>query len=178
MLSITKLKPSFLGVVLLLQITSCVFFTYDVIKDILEHATNNVPYSEANAVHTIFEFMAVVGLLFGSVLLWRALQNTIQLNAINKETIEIQKGHFDEVASSRFGAWNFTPSEMDVAKLILRGLTLKEIAGARSVSIGTVKAQTNSILKKSGSSNRAAFLGLFIDEFLDDTIASNNNSTL
>jgi DNA-binding NarL/FixJ family response regulator len=44
-------------------------------------------------------------------------------------------------------------------------LTLKEIAGARSVSIGTVKAQTNSILKKSGSSNRAAFLGCSLTSF-------------
>ena len=69
--------------------------------------------------------------------------------------------------------WAFTNSETDVAKLILRGMSLKEIAEARTVSIGTIKAQTNSILKKSGAENRAAFLGLFIDEFLDDTL--NNN---
>ncbi len=163
-------KPNFMGTILLLQVTSCLFFTYDVIKDIVEHASDNLPYSEADAIHTTFEFIAVVGLLFGSISMWQTLQHNIQKNAEAAETIEIQKGHFDEVAQSRFHIWMFTNSEMDVAKLILRGLSLKEIAAARSVSLGTVKAQTNAILKKSGVQNRAAFLGLFIDEFLDDTI--------
>jgi len=163
-------KPNFLGTILLLQIMSCLFFTYDVIKDIVEHASDNLPYTEADAIHTTFEFIAVVGLLFGSISMWQTLQHNIQKNAEAAETIEIQKGHFDEIAQSRFHIWMFTNSEMDVAKLILRGLSLKEIAAARSVSVGTVKAQTNAILKKSGVQNRAAFLGLFIDEFLDDTI--------
>ena len=163
-------KPNFLGTILLLQIMSCLFFTYDVIKDIVEHASDNLPYTEADAIHTTFEFIAVVGLLFGSISMWQTLQHNIQKNAEAAETIEIQKGHFDEIAQSRFHIWMFTNSEMDVAKLILRGLSLKEIAAARSVSLGTVKAQTNAILKKSGVQNRAAFLGLFIDEFLDDTI--------
>ena len=163
-------KPSFLGIILLLQVMSCLFFTYDVIKDIVEHSSDNLPYTEADAIHTTFEFIAVVGLLFGSISMWQTLQHNIQMNAEAAETIEIQKGHFDEITQSRFHIWMFTNSEMDVAKLILRGLSLKEIAAARSVSLGTVKAQTNAILKKSGVENRAAFLGLFIDEFLDDTI--------
>jgi len=166
----SHIKPSFLGAILLLQVMSCLFFTYDVIKDIFDHFIDNLPYTEADAVHTTFEFIAVVGLLFGSISMWQTLQHKIQLNAVAAETIEIQKGHFDEIAQSRFKSWMFTNSEMDVANLILRGLSLKEIAAARSVSVGTVKAQTNAILKKSGVENRAAFLGLFIDEFLDDSI--------
>jgi len=169
-----KAKSSFLGIILMLQVVSCLFFTYDVIKDITEHAKNDLPYSESDVVHTFFETIAVVGLLFGSVSMWRSLQHSIQLNARATETIEIQKGHFDDVAQSRFHAWSFTHSEMDVAKLILRGLSLKEMAAARSVSVGTIKAQINSILRKSGAENRAAFLGLFIDEFLDDSLGDSN----
>ena len=172
MLGSSHTQTSFLGIVLLLQVMSCLFFTYDVIRDIVEHSSDNLPYTEADAIHTIFEFIAVVGLLFGSISMWQTLQHNIQMNAKAAETIEIQKGHFDEIAQSRFHSWMFTNSEMDVAKLILRGLSLKEIAAARSVSVGTVKAQTNAILKKSGAENRAAFLGLFIDEFLDDTIGT------
>jgi len=170
MLKNRGVRPGFLGIVLLLQVMSCLFFTYDVIKDVAVHTKNNAPYSEEEAIHTIFEFFAVVGLLFGSVTMWRTLEYNLQLNVKANETIEIQKGHFDEIALSRFNSWEFTASEKDVAKLILRGLSLKEIAEARGVSIGTIKAQTNSIFRKSKTENRAAFLGLFIDEFLDDSI--------
>ena len=166
-------RQSFLRATLFLQVVSCLFFTFDVIKDVTEHMRNNIPYAGTEAIHMLFEFVAVVGLLLGSVSMWRALQHNIQLNMQANETIKIQRGHFDEVALTRFKVWAFTNSETDVAKLILRGMSLKEIAEARTVSIGTIKAQTNSILKKSGAENRAAFLGLFIDEFLDDTL--NNN---
>ena len=171
-----KNKYSFIAIILFMQIISCLFFTYDVIKDIFEHIIHNQAYSEADAIHTIFEFIAVIGLLFGSITLWKSLEYNIQLNAKAVQTIEIHKGHFDQVAQSRFQIWVFTHSEKDVAKLILRGLSLKEIAEARSVSVGTIKAQVNSILKKSGAKNRADFLGLFIDEFLDDSILEESKS--
>ena len=163
-------QPKFLGFVLFLQVLSCIFFTYDVIKDISEHTLHRIPYSEADAIHTSFEFLAVIGLLFGSISMWNSLQTSIHSNIKAIETINIQKGYFDEVAQARYVEWKFTKSEMDVARLILRGLSLKEIAVARNVSIGTVKSQTNAILKKSGTENRAGFLGLFIDEFLDESL--------
>lgn len=175
MLGTQKTNTNFIWLILLLQVMSCLFFTYDVIKDVAVHAKDNTPYSEEEAVHTIFEFFAVLGLLFGSVTMWRTLEYNLQLNVKASETIEIQKGHFDEIALSRFNFWKFTASEKDVARLILRGLSLKDIAEARGVSVGTIKAQINSIFRKSKTENRAAFLGLFIDEFLEETISNQGN---
>ena len=51
------------------------------IKDIFEHFIDNLPYTEADAVHTTFELIAVVGLLFGSISMWQTLQHKLQFNA-------------------------------------------------------------------------------------------------
>ena len=163
-------KPTYLKTILFLQVVSCLFFSYDITADIVAHIEQDNAYSNAEIIHTIFELVAVIALLLGSVSLWTLLNRYIQINAQASETIEMQKGHFDEVALARFNAWELSKAEKEVATLILRGLSLKDIASCRSVSIGTVKSQTSSIFKKTNTENRAAFLGLFIDEFVDDRL--------
>lgn len=62
--------------------------------------------------------------------------------------------------------WNLSPSEKEIALLILKGLSLKEIAGIRSVSEKTVRQQSTNIYQKSHLSGRAELSAFFLEDLL------------
>ena len=47
---------------------------------------------------------------------------------------------------------------------------VKEIAGLRNTSEGTVKAQTNAIYRKAGVTGRPQLLSLFIEDLMRDDV--------
>lgn len=84
-------------------------------------------------------------------------KNRLELN-LQRASTEIHK-----IIDSHFDLWDLTSSERDVATLLIKGLSLAEIAAARGSAEGTVKAQTNAIYRKSGSRNRADVLVRIMD---------------
>jgi DNA-binding CsgD family transcriptional regulator len=62
-----------------------------------------------------------------------------------------------------FAKWGLTDAERDVALLLLKGLTHKEIAGARHTSEGTVRQQALSIYRKAGLSGRSNLAAFFLE---------------
>jgi DNA-binding NarL/FixJ family response regulator len=63
------------------------------------------------------------------------------------ETRALLKG-LGEAIDRQFLTWKLTEAERDVGILILKGLTLKEIADARATSERTIRAQARSIYAK------------------------------
>ena len=63
----------------------------------------------------------------------------------------------------QFEEWQLTPAEADVALLLLKGMSLREIAADRGTSERTVRHQATVIYRKGGVDNRiqlsAHFLG-------------------
>ena len=66
----------------------------------------------------------------------------------------------------QFSAWKLTEAERDVGLLILKGLSLKEIAATRVTSERTTRAQARSIYAKAGLSGRAALSAFFLEDLL------------
>ena len=66
----------------------------------------------------------------------------------------------------QFLTWKLTEAERDVGLLILKGLSLKEIAAARMTSERTIRAQARSIYAKAGLSGRAALSAFFLEDLL------------
>ncbi|HPI40207.1 MAG TPA: LuxR C-terminal-related transcriptional regulator [Pseudobdellovibrionaceae bacterium] len=62
--------------------------------------------------------------------------------------------------------WKLSPAEKDVALLILKGLSLKEIAHLRNVSEKTIRAQSVSIYTKSGLGGRSELAAFFLEDLL------------
>lgn len=62
--------------------------------------------------------------------------------------------------------WNLTKSEKEVAFLLVKGLSNKEIAEIRKTSVPTVRTQTNAIYSKSGLSGRSELSAFFLEELL------------
>lgn len=62
--------------------------------------------------------------------------------------------------------WQLSTSEKDVALLILKGFSYKEIADLRDVSERTVRQQAGAVLKKAGVGGRSELAAFFLEEFL------------
>lgn len=62
--------------------------------------------------------------------------------------------------------WNLTHSEKDVARLLLKGFSSKEIATYRNTAEKTVRAQSMSIYAKSGLDGRSELSAFFLEDFL------------
>lgn len=58
--------------------------------------------------------------------------------------------------------WSLSPAEREVGLLLLRGLSHKEIAGARTTSERTVRQQALAVYRKAGLSGRAALAAFFL----------------
>ncbi len=81
----------------------------------------------------------------------------------------------DEIAAlgraieDQFSAWQLTPAEIDVAGLMLKGASLKEIALARDTSEATIRQQAQQVYRKSGLSGRAELSAYFLESLFETT---------
>ena len=66
----------------------------------------------------------------------------------------------------QFDRWELTPAEREVALLMLKGLSHKEIAAVRDASERTVRQQARSIYAKANLSGRAALSAFFLEDLL------------
>ena len=70
------------------------------------------------------------------------------------------------VLKDQFEIWNLTQTEREVAMLLLKGLSFKEIASVRNTMEKTVRQQASAIYKKANVSGRHAFSAWFIEDLL------------
>ena len=81
------------------------------------------------------------------------------------ETRALLRG-LGEAIDRQFLTWNLTDAERDVGLLLLKGLSLKEIAAVRVTSERTIRSQARSIYAKAGLSGRAALAAFFLEDLL------------
>lgn len=66
----------------------------------------------------------------------------------------------------QFSEWNLTHSEREVALLLLKGLSHKEIANIRSTSEKTVRQQAGQVYVKANLEGRAQLSAFFLEDLL------------
>lgn len=71
-----------------------------------------------------------------------------------------------KLAERQFHEWGFTATEREVALLLLKGLSFKEIAAVRDTVEKTVRQQASTLYRKSGLNGRHELAGWFIEDFL------------
>lgn len=154
----------FFGMVILLVCMA--FFGFDVVADIVKHGLSRTHYTGEELVHLAFESVAVAGLGYAVITL-RAYLRLLQFNEErNLKTIYMLRGNFDEVLHEKFEDWSLTEAERDVTLLIIRGLSIANIAETRNTAQGTIKAQSSSIFRKIGVGSKTELMSVIIDEFL------------
>jgi DNA-binding CsgD family transcriptional regulator len=71
-----------------------------------------------------------------------------------------------QAIDAQFGRWNLTDAEREVALLLLKGLSTKEIAAVRASSERTVREQARAVYAKAGLTGRAALSAFFLEDLL------------
>lgn len=71
-----------------------------------------------------------------------------------------------ETIDEQLGQWGLTAAEKEVALLLLKGLSHKEIAVARNTSERTARKQALAIYKKASLDGRAALSAFFLEDLL------------
>ncbi|MBL8658917.1 MAG: hypothetical protein JNM75_04090 [Rhodospirillales bacterium] len=71
---------------------------------------------------------------------------------------------------AQFGGWGLTLAERDVALLILKGLSHKEVATLRGTSEATVRQQAQAIYRKADLPGKTAFCAYFLEDLFTPTV--------
>ena len=92
-------------------------------------------------------------------------QKDTQLKTLNNK-VQSYKEEFSNEIQQNFKSWKLTKAENQVASLLLKGLSLKEIAEVRSSNENTVRSQCTSVYKKSKLANRSQLSSYFLDDLI------------
>ena len=117
--------------------------------------------------------IGVIFLLHGSFELKRSLEAEVLksegLKAEAEEWRKQAKAHIEGLSQEierQLNAWKLSASEKEVAFLLLKGLSLKEIADIRATSEKTARAQSTAVYEKSGLSGRSELAAFFLEDLL------------
>ena len=126
----------------------------------------------------IFYMLVMLGLL---AYIWRHAPLTLKKRNLML-TQEVIKQHSDakswrnrasellqglgSMINQQFTEWGLSLAEKEIALLILKGLSLKEIAAMRDTSERTVRQQATQIYTKARVSNRAELSTFFLEDLL------------
>lgn len=148
------------------------FFIYDIVIDLKE----GIPLS--HVWHEVALFILAMG-----ALLWQIkviLSKNIHIDSLNAELLETKKSYQDwkikaqsssqelgRLIESQFSLWHLSDSERDVALLLIKGFSMKEIASVRQTHEKTVRQQSTNIYKKSGLSGRQELAAFFLEDMLN-----------
>jgi DNA-binding CsgD family transcriptional regulator len=156
----------FIAIALVIQAVAAIFFLYDILSSYIGFRSTPIAWQ----FRELIEIGAGLGLALGFVLGALALKRSNERRRAAEARLRQASSAFMDMIEDAFATWGLTPAERDVALFAIKGLTTQEIAGLRSTSEGTVKAQTNAIYRKAGVSGRSQLLSLFIEGLMDDTL--------
>ena len=66
----------------------------------------------------------------------------------------------------QFERWQLSPAEKEVALLLLKGLSHKEIGEARAITDATARQQARAVYRKAGLGGRADLAAFFLEDLL------------
>jgi len=137
------------------------FMAVDVAADIF-YLDLYIPWFD----HSTVELIAVVAMTVSLVVLGWILVDHIRQNRRYKETVRTASGQLLDTVARKFDEWKLTESEREIALLLIKGLSVAEIAEIRQARPGTVKSQSNAIYRKAGLRGRSELAAYFVEDLL------------
>lgn len=83
-----------------------------------------------------------------------------------QEAGELVQG-LSQAIDHQFDRWGLTPAEREVALLLLKGLSTREIGDLRNTREATVRQQAQGIYRKAGLLGRAELSAFFLEDLLN-----------
>jgi DNA-binding CsgD family transcriptional regulator len=126
--------------------------------------------------HDKIELFAVLTLTFSLVIIGMQIFRLLRKHRQIEDTVEVASGELLSVIQRHFEQWKLSPSEAEVALLLIKGMSTQEIANIRETKAGTVKSQTSSVYQKAGVKGRNELVAYFVEDLLagEKMIGKNN----
>ena len=138
--------------------TAMIFFAYDIVIDVLNNRDGYLHISIE-----LIVFIAITLVLFSEL---KHVSRLIKEVMVEKSKTARLAGELLTVMHGQFERWGLSSSETEVAILLIKGLSMKEIASVRDVKEKTVRHQATSIYAKSGFSGRHELAAHFIEDLM------------
>lgn len=159
------------GIITAILIGTALIIAVDIIDDFQEGVTWWHLFAEGSV--AIAAAIGVFYLMRGTFRLRHSLDEervvSAQLKSEAEEWRSESKRYLQGLSiaiEAQLSEWHLTNSEIEVAFLLLKGLSLKEIAKTRNTSERTARAQSISIYSKSGLSGRSELAAFFLEDLL------------
>jgi DNA-binding CsgD family transcriptional regulator len=149
-----------------------ILFTYQFLATFFDLSYDSLSWD----VHELIEIMSFVGMILGAVFSGVVLRGTLRRNNKVEEQLGIVSDEFTKILYQKFTEWGLTNTEKEVAILIMKGFSIKEVAELRQKSIGTIKAQNSAIYAKAKVTGRFELMSQFFSEIKIDTVIEADNN--
>ena len=152
-----------------------VIFAAFFIADIYFDKKQGIPNS--HILHEVALFLLALGAIIWQIVV--IFKKNDRITHLSGELLETKKSYLEwkekarasakqlgQLIDDEFAVWHLSQSEKDVALLLIKGLSMKEIADIRATHEKTVRQQATSIYKKSGLSGRQELAAFFLEDIL------------
>lgn len=126
--------------------------------------------------HVVFELLTIAGALLMATTLWLSWWHSAHAAAALRTSLEAEQAERDgwrataqqaleglgRARDTQFDRWRLTPTERDVALLLLEGRGHKQIAALTGRSERTVRQHAVSVYQKSGLGGRSELAAFFL----------------
>jgi len=125
--------------------------------------------SGAGLQHVLAEGLGAAAALGGAG--WFARRHRAELRAARdwRAQAETLLAGVGLTVREQFLAWGLSVAEREVALLLLKGLSFKEVAQVRQTGERTAREQARAVYKKAGVAGRAELAAWFIEDLLPPT---------
>ncbi len=142
-------------------VVASAFFAYDIVTDVAK--------GHEGVLHLTVEglvFLATSTVMLLELL--RVLRMRRQLRALQDRLSRVAQDVHERL-EEQFRCWGLSGSQREVALLLIKGLSMAEIAQARGVKEKTVRQQAAEVYARSGCAGRHELAAYFMDELLTAT---------
>ena len=137
------------------------FFLMDVVADLF-HMDIAAPWID----HSALELVASIALAFSLVAIGWQIRRLLQENRNARRAVQAASGELLQIIYAKFENWNLTPSEVEIALLLIKGISTQEISDIRNTRPGTIKSQGSAIYRKAGVAGRNELAAYFVEDLL------------
>ncbi|MCZ8344137.1 MAG: response regulator [Leptospira sp.] len=126
---------------------------------------------------TIESFIAISSLFVVFILYKELKMENLENNQAKSTIVDLKRTNrilknpemgFWKEAKSQMESWNLSEAEQEIAVLLLRGFSQKQIAAVRKKSLRTIENQTSSIYAKSSMRGKLEFISYFLTPLLPE----------
>ncbi len=114
----------------------------------------------------LVELGASTGLIVGAGLAVHLVAQARRAETRATRAHKLTTGAFTQTVDAYFTRLALTEAEMDIAWLVLKGMSMAEIAELRQTRPGTVKAQCTAIYRKAGVNSKSQLFSQVVEDLL------------